>query len=70
MHRPRFRPETGLARPAAKRGSYAFPLLPARSRIPGAWPDGTDRDRFIRELHTLESKAKRAEAGIWKDSMK
>lgn len=38
--------------------------------MPAAWPDGTKPDRFIRKLHALESKAKRDDAGLWKDSTK
>jgi len=38
--------------------------------MPAAWPDGTDPGRFVRKLHALESKAKRDDAGLWKDSTK
>ncbi len=38
--------------------------------MPAAWPERTDPKRFIRKLHALESKAKREDAGLWKDSTK
>lgn len=34
------------------------------------WPDRMTEKRFIIKLHTLESKAKRADQGIWADSSK
>lgn len=38
--------------------------------MPAAWPERTDEDRFARKLRSLESRAKRADVGIWKDSTK
>lgn len=38
--------------------------------MPAAWPEGTDPKRFLRKLHALESKAKREDTGVWKDSTK
>lgn len=34
------------------------------------WPERTSRERFIRKLHAKESKAKRDDVGVWKDSTK
>lgn len=38
--------------------------------MPAAWPECTDEDRFARKLRSLESKARRADVGIWRDSTK
>lgn len=37
---------------------------------PTAWPNGTEPERFILKLHAMESKAKRDDVGVWKDSTK
>ncbi len=34
------------------------------------WPERMTPERYIRKLHALESKAKRDDVGIWKDSTK
>ncbi|MEP2776546.1 MAG: thermonuclease family protein [Luteolibacter sp.] len=34
------------------------------------WPEGTAPERYIRKLHALESRAKRGDVGVWKDSTK
>lgn len=34
------------------------------------WPERMKPERFIRKLHALESRAKREDEGVWKDSSK
>ncbi len=34
------------------------------------WPERMTPERYIRKLHAIESKAKREDVGIWKDSTK
>ena len=34
------------------------------------WPRRTSRERFIRKLHSIESKAKRGDVGVWENSTK
>ncbi|WP_411826860.1 thermonuclease family protein [Luteolibacter sp. AS25] len=34
------------------------------------WPERTSPERYLRKLHSIESKAKREDVGIWKNSTK
>lgn len=38
--------------------------------VGAAWPERVDPERYLRKLHALESRAKRGDVGVWKDSSK